>query len=79
RDQAFECPREGCNTLLFLKENIRKDRSDYPAYRRFSTGDRAWTGLLIKYPGKVWWMCGTEFSIGQPVWAYRIPGELPPV
>ncbi|CAN0331624.1 unnamed protein product, partial [Ectocarpus sp. 4 AP-2014] len=31
RDLAFGCPREGCNTPLFLKKNIRKDRADYPA------------------------------------------------
>ncbi|CAN0161458.1 unnamed protein product, partial [Ectocarpus sp. 4 AP-2014] len=41
RDLAFDCSREGCNTPLFLKENIRKDRLDYPACRRFSMDDSA--------------------------------------
>ncbi|CAM9801611.1 unnamed protein product, partial [Ectocarpus sp. 4 AP-2014] len=56
RELQFLCPRTGCNTDLFLKENIRKDRADYPACSNFSAGTCAWTGLMIKYPGKV---CGS--------------------
>ncbi|CAN0429846.1 unnamed protein product [Ectocarpus sp. 12 AP-2014] len=51
RELQYLCPRTGCNTNLFLKENIRKDRAYYPACRNLNAGTRAWTGLLIKYPG----------------------------
>ncbi|CAN0441401.1 unnamed protein product, partial [Ectocarpus sp. 12 AP-2014] len=60
------------------KENIRKDRADYPACRNFSAGTCAWTGLLIKYPGKVSWLCASEFKVGEVVWAYTIPGASTP-
>ncbi|CAN0572180.1 unnamed protein product, partial [Ectocarpus sp. 12 AP-2014] len=33
RELQYLCPRTGCNTNLFLKENIRKDRAYYPACR----------------------------------------------
>ncbi|CAN0448557.1 unnamed protein product, partial [Ectocarpus sp. 12 AP-2014] len=36
RELQYLCPRTGCNTNLFLMENIRKDRADYPACRNFS-------------------------------------------
>ena len=32
------CPRIGCGVPLFLKDNARKDRSDYPACRRYKGG-----------------------------------------
>ncbi|CAN0528628.1 unnamed protein product [Ectocarpus sp. 12 AP-2014] len=39
RELQYLCPRTGCNTNLFLKENIRKDRADYyPACRNLSAG-----------------------------------------
>ncbi|CAN0565978.1 unnamed protein product, partial [Ectocarpus sp. 12 AP-2014] len=73
RELQYLCPRTGCNTNLFLKENIRKDRAYYPACRNLSAGTCAWTGLLIKYPGKVCWLCASEFEVGEVVWAYTIP------
>ncbi|CAN0152471.1 unnamed protein product [Ectocarpus sp. 13 AM-2016] len=73
RELQYLCPRTGCNTNLSLKENIRKDRADYPVCRNFSAGTCAWTGLLIKYPGKVSWLCASEFEVGEVVWAYTIP------
>ncbi|CAM9347557.1 unnamed protein product [Ectocarpus sp. 13 AM-2016] len=74
RELQYLCPRPGCNTNLSFKENIRKDRADYPACRNFSAGTCAWTGLyLIKYLGKVSWLCASEFEVGEVVWAYTIP------
>ncbi|CAN0179023.1 unnamed protein product, partial [Ectocarpus sp. 13 AM-2016] len=73
RELQYLCPRTGCTTNLSLKENIRKDRADYPACRNLSAGTCAWTGLLIKYPGKVSWLCASEFDVGEMVWAYTIP------
>ncbi|CAM9611315.1 unnamed protein product [Ectocarpus sp. 13 AM-2016] len=73
RELQYLCPRTGCNTNLFLKGNNRKDRADYPACRNLSAGTCAWTGLLIKYPGKVCWLCASEFEVGEVVWAYTIP------
>ncbi|CAM9617809.1 unnamed protein product [Ectocarpus sp. 12 AP-2014] len=73
RELQHLSPRTGCNNDLSLKENIRKDRADYPACRNFSAGTCAWTGLLVKYPGKVSWLCASEFKVGEVVWAYTIP------
>ncbi|CAN0327012.1 unnamed protein product, partial [Ectocarpus sp. 12 AP-2014] len=73
RKLQYLCPRTGCNTNLFLKGNIRKDRADYPACRNLSAGTCTCTGLLIKYPGKVCWLCASEFEVGEVVWAYTIP------
>ncbi|CBJ32140.1 hypothetical protein Esi_0310_0014 [Ectocarpus siliculosus] len=33
RESQYLCPGTGCNTNLFLKENIHKGRADYPACR----------------------------------------------
>jgi len=75
RELEDECPREGCSIPLFLKENIRKDKADYPACRRFKTGRCSWTGLQVRYRGKTCWFCCSEFDIGRVVWAYRLPGN----
>ncbi|CBN80100.1 hypothetical protein Esi_0031_0091 [Ectocarpus siliculosus] len=67
REPQYLCPGTGCNT------NLHKDRADYPACRTFSVGTCVWTGLLIKYPGNVCWLCASEFEVGEVVWAYTIP------
>ncbi|CAM9115021.1 unnamed protein product, partial [Ectocarpus sp. 6 AP-2014] len=73
REPQYLCPDTVCNTNLFFKENIHNDRADYPACRNFDAGTCAWTGLLIKYPGKVCWLCASEFQVGEVVWAYTTP------
>ncbi|CBN79751.1 hypothetical protein Esi_0014_0037 [Ectocarpus siliculosus] len=72
RELQHLCPGTGCNTNLFLKENIHKDRADYcttPAGTLAPVPAR----LLIKYPGKVCWLCASEFEVGEVVWAYTTP------
>lgn len=68
------CLRVACDVALFLKKNPQNDRSDYPAPRRYAGGIYAWTGLPIKYGGKVCWFRCKPFRIGEVVWAFRLPG-----
>ena len=70
------CPRIGCAVPLFMKQNPRTDRSDYPACRRYKAGLCAWTGLRIMFKGKASWFRGELFDIGAAYDQGRFPSLL---